>query len=552
MITIKKDKCIPQKLKMGEVPDYICFPNGNKHYLSREEKKDYQYGGSCPKFCPIKDNRGNCPNVDFVSDKTVAKNSCEVNPDCHFIGNAVIDRNGPNYCIPRQQPNCIMLTEADLAKSDKFLTDSPDFCDRLGKGCVFNRGTGDGTTGRQGNPTCLRGCLGTKYWKNPEYMWGGGGSQEDPYQGAWYNSDLELGPKYLEASPSPNKPKGWSGPKGAPWFGNGLLPKSLGVAYTESKGKYSPPCNLEEGDIGVFSSSATGESLAGPGCRLTPPQPRFGIQDWSYTCKCPYLGGGGEFKSDAWTPCEDWELDQENIQKRDVCEGCYIQSDKKKSLYGHCVLGDETPDTESKILGCISDPRYPEKCRVKRTVEPTECPAFCSENPLDPLKWRNSTQCSSSLAKGCWKVNPKFKKVISKESRDEGEQASPYKPGPAFGECKKKDTDYLCRNCSQTSIKTIGSGSLYPNRSYCVVGGSESAGALSETGYGDYLARKLSCPATCSQCLTGFFGEPMKPIYKLDQANNPSSAFSKGILYVPWVGTQASKELQTGTIKFDS
>ena len=37
----------------------------------------------------------------------------------------------------------------------------------------------------------------------------------------------------------------------------------------------------------------------------------------------------------------------------------------------------------------------------------------------------------------------------------------------------------------------------------------------------------------------------MKPVYKLDEAPNPSSAFNKGILFVPWVGTQAEKELQT-------
>lgn len=553
MITIKKDKCIPEKLKIGEIPNYICLPNGNKHYLSREEKKDYQYGGRCPTLCPIKNNRGTCPNVDWVSDKTVAKNTCEKDPACQFISNAVINRNGPNYCVPKSQPGCIMLTEADLAKTDEFLTDSPDFCDRLGKGCIFNRGTGDGLTGRSGNPTCLRGCLGSKYWKNPNYMWGGGGTLQEPYKGSWFNSDLQLGPTYLEAAPSQKNPKGWGGPMGSPWFGHGKLPKSLGVPYTESKGKYTPPCNLEEGDIGVFTTQATGESLAGPGCRLTPPQPRFGLQDWSYTCRCPYLGGGGEFKSDAWTPCADWELDQEKVSKRDVCEGCYIQPDKSKALYGHCVLGSETPDTESKLLGCIPDPNNPEKCRVKRTIYPTECPAFCSENPLDPLKWRKNTQCADSLAKGCWKVNPSYNKVISKEQRDLGEQASPYMKGDKYDNnyCKVKNTDYLCRNCSQTSVKSIGSGTLYPNRSYCVVGGSENTGALSQTSYGDALARKLSCPPTCKQCATGFFGEPMKPVYKLDEAVNPSSAFSKGILFVPWVGTQAVKDLQTEAKNFN-
>jgi hypothetical protein len=543
MITIKKDKCIPQKLKIGEIPDYICSPNGNKYYLSREEKKDYIYGGKCPEICPL-NVKSDCPDVSFVSDTTVARQQCEANLNCQFIGNQVINREGPNYCIPKNQPGCINLTESDYAKSDKILTDNPLVCDRLGRGCVFNRGTSDGLTGRKGNPVCLRGCLGSKYWKNPKYMWGGGGTSEDPYDGSWFNSDLEVGPKYIEAAPSPNNPKGWGGPLGSPFFGFGKLPRSLGIPYTESRGKYSPPCNLEEGDIGVFTSAVTGESLAGPGCRLTAPQPRYGMKDWSYTCKCPYLGEGGEFKSDAWSPCQDYELDQENIQDRDVCEGCYILNDKKNELHGHCVLGETTADTESKILGCIEEPSNPGKCRVKRFVEPTECPHFCSNKPSDPSEWRKNTQCSQQLAKGCWKLNPKFKKVISLGSREEGKQAPPFIKTSI--PCNVvKDTDYLCRNCAQTSIKTIGSGTKYPNRSYCVVGGSESSGALNETAYGDYLARKLSCPATCKQCLTGFFGEPMKPIYNLDEADNPSSAFNKGILFVPWVGTQAVKDLQT-------
>lgn len=536
MITIKKDSCIPQKLKRGEIPDYICMKNGKKHFLSREEKKDYQYGGKCPTICPIKNNRGKCPNVDWVSDTVVARATCEKNTECQFIGNQVLDRNGPNYCVPKSQEGCITLKESDLIKSDKILTDSEMYCDRLNKGCVFNRGNGDGTTSRQGNPACLRGCLGTKYWKNPNYMWGGGGTSQSGFEGAWFNSDLELGPKYLEAAPSDNKPRGWGG--------KGKLPKSLGIPYTESRGKYTPPCNLEEGDIGVFTTKTTGEDLAGPGCKLTPPQPRFGLQDWSYTCRCPYLGEGGEFKSDAWTPCNDWELDQENVQKRDVCEGCYIQNNPKVPMYGHCVLGEQTEDTESKLLGCVPDPSNPSKCRLKRTVNPTSCPAFCSNDVNDTSAWKKSTQCSSSLAKGCWKPNPAFSKIITEEQKKKGKQAPPYIKGNAK-DCKIKNTDYLCRNCAQTSVKSIGSGTRYPNRSYCVVGGSESAGALSDTGYGDYLARKLSCPPTCKQCSTGFFGEPMQPIYNLEQAQNPSSAFSKGIIFVPWVGKQAKKSQQT-------
>ena len=122
-------------------------------------------------------------------------------------------------------------------------------------------------------------------------------------------------------------------------------------------------------------------------------------------------------------------------------------------------------------------------------------------------------------------------------------QAPPYIKDEKFDKCEIKDTDYLCRNCAQTSIKSKGSGTLYPNRSYCVVGGNESAGALSDTGYGNYLARKMSCPPTCKQCLSGFFGEPMQPVYKLDQASNPSSAFNNGIIYVPWVGSQATDKL---------
>lgn len=536
MITIKKDKCIPQRLKIGEIPDYICFPNGDKHFLSRDEKKDYEYGGKCPVYCPVKNNRGACPNVDFVSDTTVARQMCQSNPECQFIGNQVIDRAGPNYCVPKSQPGCITLSEADLAKSDKFLTDSPDFCDRLNKGCVFNRGSGDGTTSRQGNPTCLRGCLGTKYWKNPDYMWGGGSSKEDPFTGSWFNSDLKVGPKYLESAPSNT----------GGWGGVGKLPKSLGVPYTKSKGKFTPPCNLPEGDIAVFSSANSGEDLAGSGCVLTPPQPRVGLQDWSYTCRCPYLGDGGEFKSDAWTPCNDWELDNnDTVKPRDVCDGCYINDDDKSDFYGHCVLGEETYDTESKLLGCVTLPGDSEdKCRVKRKINPTECPAFCSNDNSSLTGWRKNTQCSKSLSQGAWKPNPAYNDIISTTQRDRRQQAPPYiegKKNSKFAKMprQKKNTDYLCQNCSQTSIKSVGSGTEYPNRSYCVVGGSESAGSLNDTGYGNFLARKLSCPPTCKQCSTGFFGEPMEPVYNLQEATNPSSAFSKGILFVPWTGKQS-------------
>jgi len=168
-------------LRFGEIPDYICLPTGTKHYLSREEKKDYEYGGSCPKICPIRgeDARGGCPNVDWVADSVMAKSTCEAGGSCQFIGNQVFDRMGPNYCVPKSQPGCLSLTEQDYLKSDKYLTDSPQACDRLGKGCIFHRGTDDPQIGRSGNPTCLRGCLGSKYWGNPAYLWGGGGGLKE-------------------------------------------------------------------------------------------------------------------------------------------------------------------------------------------------------------------------------------------------------------------------------------------------------------------------------------------------------------------------------------
>lgn len=552
MITQRENKCEPQKLRQGEIPDYICFPDGRTHYLSREEKKDYQYGGKCPEICPIRNNRGDCPNVDYVSDTTVARNTCQSNPNCQFIGNQVFDRNGPNYCVPKTAPpgrDCIVLTEADYAKGDKALTDSPNVCDRLNKGCIFNRGNADPKIGRNADPTCLRGCLGSKYWNNPKYLWGGGGTLQDPFRGSFFNSDLQLGPIYLEASPSDKNPTGWGGPVGAPYFGNGLLPRSMGIPYTESRGQYSPPCNINEGDIGAFTTAATGEDLAGPGCRLTAPMPQYGLHDWSYTCSCPYAN---ELKVDAYAPCQDWELNQENIQDRDICRGCYIEPNKKSDLYGHCVLGTDTPDTESRLLGCFEDPSNPDKCRVKRIVPNTDCPHFCSEDPFDPLKWKAATQCSQQFADGCWKLNPKYNKVISKLTKDTTKIAPPFIPGSALGDakCRPKDTDYLCQNCAQTSVKSIGSATLYPNRSYCLVGGSTSSDTIQGMEFSNDLARKLSCPATCSGCHSGFFNEPMLPVYKLNEASNPSSAFNKGILFVPWVGTQAQKELRTESKNF--
>jgi hypothetical protein len=540
------------------IPEYLCLPNGKKQYLSREQKKNIIYGGECPKICPFIQKYSlngvlyNCPDISQISDINIARESCQVDANCHFIGNSVLNRMGPNYCNARKQDGCITLTESDLALTDKEITDSKHGCDRLGVGCIFNRGNGDGKTSRKGNPMCLRGCEGSKYWKNPDYIWGGGGTKQGPFTGSYYNSDLKLGPKYLEASPSNKEPNGWGGPNKEPFFGNGKLPLELSIPYTESKGKYTPPCNLKAGNSSVFSTQQTGEHLAGPGCKLTSPRPQFGINEWSYTCNCPYLEEGGDLKSDAWKPCAQWELEQDIFSNRDVCEGCHIQNDYTKSLYGHCILGEETSDTESKILGCIEDPNNPEKCRIKRIIQPIDCPAFCSTNINNLTSWRSSTQCADSLINKIWKPNPKYKNVIDLTEKNEGKQSSPYIPGSNFkNQTKPKDTNYLCRNCSQTSIKTVGTGTEYPNRSYCLVGGSESASFLSNPNFGKYLAKTLICPPTCESCSTGFFNEPLNPIYNLKEATNPSSAFINGPIYIPWIGTQAINELKIEKKKFE-
>lgn len=536
------NSCTPQSLRFGEIPDYICLPDGTKHYLSREEKKDYEYGGKCPAICPIKGDsaRRGCPNVDWVVDPVMAKNTCEANTSCQFIGNQVIDRNGPNFCVPRSQPGCLTLTEQDLLLSDKALTDSPQVCGRLERGCIFHRGTDDPETGRNGDPTCLRGCLGSKYWGNPKYLWGGGGGLKSDFSGSFLSPDLGLGPVYLEAAGSKKNPEGWGGPR--KWGGSGLLPLALGVPYTDSRGKFSPPCNLSEGDVGAFTQSATGEDLAGPGCRLTPPMPQFGQPEWSYTCNCV---GGNPLRIDAWAPCAVG-----NSEGRDVCKGCHIEKDKANSLYGRCVLGEATPDTESKILGCVPTPTDPDKCRVKRIVSNVECPHFCSSNVKDPKGWLPSTQCYRELAKGCWKVNPQASEVISKQERDNDKVPTQYLPGPVGPlECKTDDTDFLCNNCAQTSVKTIGVGTRYPNRSYCVVGGNSQSLTI-DSDFTQELARQISCPPTCGGCHSGFFGEPMKPEYRLSEAIDASSAFNRGPIFTPWVGYQAVKELDAQKAKF--
>ena len=506
MIRILKDRCVPDTPRPGEPPNYTCLPNGDVHYFSRDEKKSFLFGGECPKLCPIKNVPGNtCPDVAAEADPALAKSRCEVNQQCHFIGRALFgDPLGPNYCVPEQQKGCITLTSADLVQSDQHLTDGA--CDRLGKGCVFNRGTGDGKTSRRGDVTCIKGCQGTKYWKNPKYMWGGGSG----FIGAWQNSDLKVGPKYLEAAPTPDHLEGWGG--------KGRLPSVLGEAYTESRGARSPPCNINDGDVGAFTGS--GDELAGPGCTLTPPDSRSGQHDWSYTCRCPYLGDGdvGEFRPDAWTPCADSEFQQDfSSDRRDVCSGCMITD-------GECVLGTATKDTESEILGCV--PGTPGvNCRVNRTIQPTQCPAFC----LSPQKnkgWVETSQCAKALKANAWIPNPSYKLTTSVNEK----RAPMYVKGPGTYTNNLKDNDDLCRNCAQTPMESIGSGTLYPNRSRCVVGGSDLSGDNTD------ITRKIMCPATCRQCHSGYFGEPLEAKYSLKEASSPSSAFSSGILYVPWKG----------------
>ena len=145
-----EEPCVEQKLKFGQVPDYIC-KNGKKHYLSKEEKKDYQYGGPLPVICPL--IRGDCPDISGIVDTHEARDTCNKNDKCQFIGNQVLVRGGPNHCVPKSQPNCITLTEHQLTKDDKELTDDPNVCNRMGVGGIFDRGTGDNTYTRKGDPT---------------------------------------------------------------------------------------------------------------------------------------------------------------------------------------------------------------------------------------------------------------------------------------------------------------------------------------------------------------------------------------------------------------
>jgi|688.fasta_scaffold01457_40 hypothetical protein len=514
--------CTPQVLKdPQQIPDYIC-KNNKKKFLSIEEKKDYEYGGPLPTLCDITDRKF-CPDVSYLG-KEEGMKVCSADPKCQWISYSVIDKNSPNMCYPRQQPGCVSLTEADLKKEDKDLTDS--VCNRLDVGGIFNRGTGDGKSSRKGPPTCLRGCLGSKYYKNPKYMWGGGSN----FTGAWDFPDLKLGPKYLEASPSQKNPDGWGGPKVSPWDGNGLLPVSLGEPYTRSKGKYSPPCNLPEGDFGSFTGTGSGEDLAGPGCILTPPRPQSNINDWGYSCNCTY--NSGEIKKDAWRPCTEWELNEEIQSDRNLCKGCRIQDNPSQKMYGHCVLGEENIDTESRLIDCEEDPKYPEKCRTNRVVDPIDCPAFCSKDPSDPKGWMPETQCSQFIEKGCWTPNPEYKKIISEFDRKTRNRVSPYIQGKQ--KCSSVKTDDLCRNCSQSELQYHGAGSEYPFYSHCVVGGKTESDSMQHGTYGAELSRNTTCPPTCKQCMTGQNGEPVEAIYKLDESMN-DSIFKTDIIYVPWI-----------------
>lgn len=526
-------KCIPQEVSFGEAPNYICNPDGSKYYLSKEEKDEYIFGGPLPVICPIKTPYPQCANITDEPDTTLARGKCEINPNCQFISKNVLNKNGPNYCTPRKQEGCITLTERDLLNSDKQLTDRPDVCNRFGVGGIFHRGIDEPKTGRSGEPTCLRGCRGSKYWGNPEYIWGSGKS----FTGSYISNELELGPIYLEKAPSVTKPFGWGGH--VTQGGSGKLPLSLSLPYTESKGSISPPCNINEGDIKAYVSKATGEMLAGPGCRLTPPRPEYGQREWHYSCTC----GSEDSRVDGDRPCPPKKLD------RDVCKGCYIEDDKSNPLYGNCVLGTTTPDTESKILGCIEDPLNPDKCRVRRKVHNTSCPSFCTAEPNTSTNWLMETQCKKQVDQGCWKINPEHDKIISLSNLD--------KVPPAFikteRECEPWNKEAvekdLCKNCAQTSVRSGGLGTKYPNISNCIVGGNASSFSLKHLDKNS--AREMVCPPTCSSCHSGFFSEPMKPVYNLMESFRKSSIFHKGPIFIPWVGKQAEDELNVQKTKFD-
>jgi hypothetical protein len=462
---------------MSRFPDYspeFVMKNGKKHYLNKVEKKDFIFGGPLPKLCNIFEHKF-CPDVRNELDKNEAKNSCLVKPGCQFISKAGLDKNGPHYCYPEKQKGCKSLTEDDLKREDDELTDHPKVCNRYGVGGIFNRGLGDDTSSPKSNPSCLRGCQGSKFWKNKNFMWGSGGSSKSHFKGSWEFPDLELGPIYLEAAPSKSKPDGWGG--------EGKLPKSLSETYTKYKGNYSPPCNLNED---VF----TDELLAGPGCILTAPDSYN--KKWHYTCNC-------NNSVDSWKPCVSSEIEND----RDVCEGCRIQD-------GNCVLGEKTEDTETEILGCESDNSNSNDCRVKRIINPLQCPSFCSKNS----KWLKSTQCHKSLSEEYWLNNPEASKILSKKDIENNKGFPAY----IINKNKKEKVDNkfitdlhedLCKNCRQTP------------EYHCTVNG---------VSVDKELSRKIICPPTCKNCIKGIHGEPLDSFYDEEKKN---------IIYFPWKGKYA-------------
>lgn len=423
-----------------------------------------------PVLCPIAEYEGECAAFAPGED-------CNANDQCQTTA---------GFCVPKSVPGCISLTDTDLELTDNQLTDSPQVCNRYVTGMIFNRGQGDGVTDRQGDPKCIKGCEGSKYWKNPAYMWGGGVS----YDGSWNNNGLQMGPKYLEAAPTAEYPSGWGG--------EGKLPESLGVPYTLSMGDMTPPCNVSGGGPG---------GLAGPGCVLTAPDPRFGRDEWSYTCGCPYLGGTGQFRTDADKPCMDHELDQESLFARDVCESCHI-------LDGECVLGSPEQDTKSEILGCI--PSATQDCSVVRTVKPTQCPSFC-KTMSD--KWSISTKCAEQLGSGNWKPNPLAKKTRSMVDPPVASYIPAPKDPQAANQMELKvEIPDQCRNCAQTPMREGPRD--YPVFSTCTVGG---------TVVDSNNKASVTCPSTCPQCMTGYFGEPLEAHY------DPNQQIFKdyGVIYTP-------------------
>jgi hypothetical protein len=85
------------------------------------------------------------------------------------------------------------------------------------------------------------------------------------------------------------------------------------------------------------------------------------------------LGEGGEFFKLMHGNRAHSELEQDVLVND---EGVDPRS-KDKSLFGHCILGEETPDTES-TSGCVPDDNDPQKCRT--VPGNCSCPAFSTKN----------------------------------------------------------------------------------------------------------------------------------------------------------------------------